>query len=119
MPNDTPPRPPGPQPPDESELQVRTQEATGTILPTTTTEFSSTDISEESDAVKRRRAWHNTALKQRLAFLIDLMKRFDTLIYAEIAFLYYLEYASLFQPTIAWTFNNIRPELLSHVFRYD
>lgn len=102
MPNDTPPSRPGPQPAGENELQVQTQdEAPGTASPITTTESSSGDNSEESDEVKGRRAWHNTALKQRLAFLTDLLKQFDTLIYAEIAFLYYLEYASLSQPTIA------------------
>lgn len=88
--NDTPPSPPGPQPAGENELQEQ-DEAPGTASPATTTESSSSDNSEETDETKARRAWHNTALKQRLAFLSDLLKRFDTLIYAEIAFLYYLE----------------------------
>lgn len=90
MPNDTHPSPPGPQPGGENELQEQ-NEAPGTSSSATTTESSSSGSSEESNETKGRRAWHNTALRQRLAFLTDLLKRFDTLIYAEIAFLYYLE----------------------------
>ena len=94
MPNDTHPSPPGPQPAGGNELQEQDQDqAPGTASPATTTESSSSNSSEESDETKARQAWHNIALKQRLAFLTDLLKRFDTLIYAEIAFLYYLEQA--------------------------
>ena len=90
MPNDTPPSPPGPQPAAENELQQQ-DAAPGTDSPAMITQSSFRNSSEESLEAKERRAWHTTALKQRLAFLTDLLKRFDTLIYAEIAFLYYLE----------------------------
>lgn len=90
MSSDTPPIPPGPQPAGENELPEQ-NEAPATAPTATTTNSSSRGSSEESDEAKGRRAWHTVALRERLSFLTDLLKRFDTLIYAEIAYLYYLE----------------------------
>lgn len=91
MPDDTPNSPPG---------QVE-EEAPGTASPDVASPATSSDApaSEifESEVAKARRARQTIQLQKRAAFLLDLLKRFDTLIFAQLAFLYYLEYVFTFQ----------------------
>lgn len=89
MPDDAPNSPPGPVPSNEDEASVTAfQDATS---PATSSDAPASETFE-SEHARAQRARRTIQLQKRAAFLLDLLKRFDTLIYAQLAFLYYLEY---------------------------
>lgn len=90
MPDDTPNSPPGQVPSDGA------AEAPGAGSPASSSDAPHSEIYHESDEAKSARERQVIQMKKKAAFLLDLLKRFDALVYAELAFLYYLEYVFTF-----------------------
>lgn len=93
MPDDSPNTPQG-QAPSDNDV-----EAPGTASPDVASAASPASSSDapasdavESEEGKAQRERQKVQLQKKAEFLLDLLKRFDTLIYAQLAFLYYLEF---------------------------